>query len=366
VLPRRRRRDVRAIAAGSQAFPRRALVRGLETVTELAEGQITHPIGKSIFVFAGGTSADLESFGQGPSGAEGEADQRRRAAKVPDFVSRLKGFLNVLGPNPTSPIDPYFVIRRAIQLRSILERGYKRLFDREEGKGNLSIDEGVLRAFLRISSYKHGTRSIESIAAMSHLGSKASFDRSSLPPKAQLDLHVHGREFAALVQMLVLDDATLEELAVAVHERFCQKLRDQGYTFGPTTDDEKETHNCLVPYANLREETKTQNRGQVLDMPAKLAQLGCLIVPAHSGDAPRALTPEEVEILAEREHERWMAMKTAHDWRHGPERDETAKRHPCILPWSELPENEKEKDREAVRDIPEILRIAGYTIANAS
>jgi hypothetical protein len=243
---------------------------------------------------------------------------------------------------------------------------YKRLFDREDGKGNVSIDEGVLRAFLRISRYKHGTRSIESIAAMSQLANKASFDRSSLPSKVQLDLHVNGREFSALVQMLILEDETLEQLAVAVHERFCQKLRDKGFACGPVTDEKAKTHNYLVPYAKLPDEIKRQNRGQVLDMPVKLAYLGCLIVPAHSNDSPRDLTRDEIETLAEREHQRWADMKTASGWRFGPERDEEGKRHPSLLSWSALPESEKEKDREAIRDIPVVLRTVGYAIADAS
>ena len=60
------------------------------------EGQLIHPIGRSIFVFAGGTATSMADFGQGLS-----ADDFR-AVKGPDFVSRLKGFVNILGPNPVS------------------------------------------------------------------------------------------------------------------------------------------------------------------------------------------------------------------------------------------------------------------------
>jgi hypothetical protein len=51
------------------------------------------------------------------------SNEEARAAKVPDFISRLKGFVNILGPNPpeneneTQSIDPYHIIRRAILLR---------------------------------------------------------------------------------------------------------------------------------------------------------------------------------------------------------------------------------------------------------
>jgi hypothetical protein len=125
------------------------------------EGQIVHPIGRSIFVFAGGTSHRLADFG-------GDLDPETfRAAKVPDFVSRLKGYVDILGPNPpqeasgrSTGSDPYHVIRRAILVRSILERNAPHLFEEEEGQRVLKIDRGVLRAFLGIGRYKHGIRSI--------------------------------------------------------------------------------------------------------------------------------------------------------------------------------------------------------------
>ncbi len=43
----------------------------------------------------------------------------------------------------------------------------------------------------------------------------------------------------------------LEKLAEAAHEVFCQRLRSEGYTYGPQTDDKKKTHSSLMPYAKL-------------------------------------------------------------------------------------------------------------------
>ena len=166
------------------------------------EGQINHPIGRSIFVFAGGTSSTMAAFDQGPT-------EEFRAAKGPDFISRLKGYINVLGPNPvegsaTSAEDPYFIIRRAILLRSSLNRNAKHLFEKGDGKELLNIDSGVLRALLKTRVYKHGVRSIESIIAMSQLTGETSFERSSLPAESQLDLHVDGKSFLSLVQQVEL------------------------------------------------------------------------------------------------------------------------------------------------------------------
>ena len=112
-------------------------------------------------------------------------------------MSRLKGYLDVLGPNPEggAAADPYFVLRRALLLRSVLQRSAPTVF---AGKA-LRIDEGVLRALLEVGRYHHGMRSMEAVVAMSTLAGKTKFERSSLPPEHQLALHVDGDEFLALV-----------------------------------------------------------------------------------------------------------------------------------------------------------------------
>lgn len=351
------------------------------------EGQITHPIGPSIFVFAGGTSHCMEDFGCDLSAEE------RRAAKMPDFVSRLKGYVNVLGPNPPElpssderTSDPYYVIRRAILLRSILDRNAPHLFDEQDGKRVLRIDPGVLRAFLNISRYKHGIRSIVSIVAMSQLSGKSAYGRSSLPAEDQLDLHVDGREFLSWVQQIDLGNELLERLAEAAHDVYCDGLRDRGYKWGPETDEEEKTSSVLVPYEDLNEALKEQNRAYVRDIPNKLARVGYVMVPARSDQVPFEFPEgdEDLERLAEMEHNRWVRAKVADEWRFGPEMDANRKEHPALLPWrkmskeekarrfspheleamgsEELPEEQKEKDRDLVRGIPKILARAGYAV----
>ncbi|MEW5803030.1 MAG: ATPase [bacterium] len=155
---------------------------------EFHNGGIPHPLGPAIFVFAGGTHSTMESFR--------ETAQLNPAAKGRDFLSRLRGFLNVLGPNPQGEQDEGFIIRRALLLRSLLSTKAGQLFDR----GNvLHIDEGVLQAFLLIDSYRHGARSMECIIDMSSLFGRLMFERSCLPASHQLDLHVDNEKFLNLV-----------------------------------------------------------------------------------------------------------------------------------------------------------------------
>jgi len=319
------------------------------------EGQMSHPIGRAIFVFAGGTRSTFQQF------SEPDDAGKFKDAKGPDFVSRLRGFLNILGPNPINAnpgLDAGFVIRRAILLHSMLSRGYPGLL-----LGNrLQMDEGVLMAFLQVSTFKHGARSMESLLAASALGKKSYFGRSCLPPLAQLNLHVDGLEFQALVEQM----DGMENLAQALHQNYFNKLTARGYRYGKPSDEEKKISESLVPYDQLPEHLKTDNIAAARALPAKLAAVGYAILPAREGLAPTDFPPEVIQRLGELEHDRWLRNKLNGGWRYGKEKvGDPIKTHPAMLPWKqltqeeraalypegpervglvELPESEKEKD----------------------
>lgn len=318
------------------------------------QGQISHPIGRCIFVFVGGTSHNMEEFSS--------HNKENRLLKLPDFISRLKGYLNILGPNPIEEGEQYFILRRAIVLRSMLERNAPSIFHTIAGKKTAQIDLGVLRALLKTSTYKHGVRSMESILAMSTLSGKTAFERSSLPPEEQLKLHVEARDFLALVQQIEMEGALLEKLAEAVHDIYCERMVKRGYKYGPVTDEKKKTFSVLVPYRQLSEEHKEMNRGNVRDIATKLASVGYVMRPARSDQPPFDFPGADIEELAMREHARFVAQKVAAGWTYAPERDDLKKTSPAIMGWEQLPEPEKEKDRVMVRAIPAILARAGYAI----
>ena len=312
------------------------------------EGQISHPIGRSIFVFAGGTAVRMTDFGQGLDPAD------FKAVKGPDFVSRLKGYVNILGPNqvrgePEAPArDPYYIIRRAILLRSILKRNVPDLFEKDK----LNIDSGVLRALLKTVEFRHGVRSMESIITMSQLAGKKSFERSSLPAKSQLDLHVNGQNFLSLVQQIELEGEVLEQLAEAAHEIYREGLKKR----------KSQSYAATLSYADLPEDLKEQNRRNVRDIPAKLARAGHAMIPARSNEPPFNFPGAPLEQLAEMEHENYMQAKLADGWTYAPETDKEKKLNKTLLPWDQLPEEEKEKDRDLVRGIPKMLARAGFAI----
>jgi hypothetical protein len=94
-----------------------------------------------------------------------------------------------------------------------------------------------------------------------------------------------------------------------------------------------------------------------------LTAIGCTIAPRNGIDTDLDLSDEaQVESLAIVEHDRWMAERTAHGWTFGEVRDEQARKHPRIRPWNELTEVDRDKDRDAVRDIPLVLADFGLQI----
>ncbi|MDF2596022.1 MAG: Ryanodine receptor Ryr [Clostridia bacterium] len=155
------------------------------------DGEATHPIGKAILVFAGGTSSTYKEFCGKDITDESEQKQFSlgfRSAKGPDFISRLRGYVNILGVNPTNEsFDQLYIIRRAMLLRTFLELKVPHLINE---RGAAQIDNGVLRALLKVPRYKHESRSMEAILEMSMLNQAKKWEQSMLPAREQLNLHV--------------------------------------------------------------------------------------------------------------------------------------------------------------------------------
>ena len=161
-----------------------------------------------------------------------------------------------------------------------------------------------------------------------------------------------------------LKGETLERLARAAHEVFCESLTEQGYSYAPVTDREKKTHRALLAYDELNETLKESNRANVRDIPNKLARAGYVMLPARSNEPPFNFPGTDLETLARMEHARWVESMRQAGWVHGQTLDEQARTHPAIVDWEELNEDEREKDRQMVRSIPLILSRAGYAVVH--
>ena len=68
------------------------------------------------------------------------------------------------------------------------------------------------------------------------------------------------------------------------------------------------------------------------------------------------------EKIAENVHEIWAAGRVADGWTYGEVRDDSKKTTPCLVPYSELPESEKEYDRNTAMETVKFILAQGYTI----
>ncbi|RVT85905.1 ATP-binding protein [Rhodobacteraceae bacterium CCMM004] len=165
------------------------------------DGNRTHPIGRAVFVFAGGTAKRMKDFASGeglpPGRATGDMAKTLAALKVPDFLSRLSGVIDVRGPSPDGANDRDYILRRAILLRSILKRHVKdSVLVRKRAA---DIADPLLDALLDVAELKFGARSLEKIVTMSRIeGTGAGFRISDLPPEHLLEMHLANvAEFVA-------------------------------------------------------------------------------------------------------------------------------------------------------------------------
>lgn len=71
---------------------------------------------------------------------------------------------------------------------------------------------------------------------------------------------------------------------------------------------------------------------------------------------------EAVEQAARRVHGAWVRLRLEQGWRYGPVRDDGKKHHPCLVSYDELPEAEKDYDRNTARETIKTLRELGYNI----
>ena len=141
---------------------------------------------------------------------------------------------------------------------------------------------------------------------------------------------------------------THELVARAIHEEYLQLQKRAG--------DTPDMNPSMRPWNELPRRLKESNLRQVEDIWSALHLIHCSIALATNSREPLfEFTDSELEFLAEREHERWMEERIRKGWNYGKVRDDSQKIHDCIVPWNELSEAEREKDRNAVRSLPGIL-----------
>ena len=83
-------------------------------------------------------------------------------------------------------------------------------------------------------------------------------------------------------------------------------------------------------------------------------------------DTSHVELPEEMlelaELMAENVHEVWARTRMEQGWSYGPERNDEKKQHPCMVPYKELPEEEKVYDRNTSQETLRFILAQGFRI----
>lgn len=72
---------------------------------------------------------------------------------------------------------------------------------------------------------------------------------------------------------------------------------------------------------------------------------------------------ELTEKIAENVHDVWAAGRIEQGWTYGTERNDEVKTTPCLVPYSKLPDSEKEYDRNTALETLKLIIKLGYKIS---
>lgn len=78
-------------------------------------------------------------------------------------------------------------------------------------------------------------------------------------------------------------------------------------------------------------------------------------------ELPAELT-ELIEQMACNVHEVWAEGRMKEGWTYGPVRNDAAKQHPCLVAYDDLPETEKEYDRNTSVETLKLILKLGFKI----
>ena len=109
-----------------------------------------------------------------------------------------------------------------------------------------------------------------------------------------------------------------------------------------------------MAWENLPENIRNANRAVADHFDIKMRAVGCKVVLEGVG-AEVQLSPNEIEILAIMEHQRWWADRSINGWTFAEVRDDINRLHPNMVPYEELSNADKQKDRDSVLQMIEIL-----------
>lgn len=85
-------------------------------------------------------------------------------------------------------------------------------------------------------------------------------------------------------------------------------------------------------------------------------------------DTKDVVLPQELnelaEAIAKNVHEVWSAGRMADGWTYGEERNDVLKQHPCLVPYENLTDKEKDYDRHTSQETLKLIMKLGFKISH--
>ncbi len=178
------------------------------------------------------------------------------------------------------------------------------------------------------------------------------------------DIRSAGGAFANLDSFPLLDRACSvdnitgglnETIARAIHDDYVRNQKLAGVT--------EEQNSSIKPWDRLDETLKVSNRNQAVHIREKLRSINCDIIGLTDWEQPLfAFEKQEIEMLAESEHQRFVDERLRQGWVPGEKKDPAKKTSPYLVAYADLAENIKDLDRKAILAMPAVLARADLKI----
>jgi RyR domain len=88
-------------------------------------------------------------------------------------------------------------------------------------------------------------------------------------------------------------------------------------------------------------------------------------IPAPLDTSATTLPADIIELrekLARNTHDIWARDRMAQGWTWGPRRDDEKRQNPCLVPYEDLPESEREYDRNTAMETLKAICAVGFRI----
>ena len=86
--------------------------------------------------------------------------------------------------------------------------------------------------------------------------------------------------------------------------------------------------------------------------------------PIDTADVKLPVELEDlVEEMSKNVHEVWAETRIKQGWKYGEQRNDELKTHPCLIPYEELPEEEKDYDRNTSIGTLKLILKLGFKIS---